>query len=341
MGGYTSLVRGYCPGKDLCYDHTPKPVAEEKKAEVPAEDDFFRIVYQGQCDDEKAELRRLNAARTAEEAQCKEAEKSLVDYVASVAPSEDGKTVLTTPTLEQLLKGDFKTESSRVDPQKVGDYKAAIQKECGEVQVAVKALTDYATFVKEKGCNYQEPAQVTISGPAKEQVKEPVKVDNFDVTPYIGALVDTEGNSGGVAGVEVLYRLGWVKLGGYADATLQNQSKSESRTNDLGIATEDVKTESDLRRYAGGGAAASLPLGTELAELQFRLGGAWMRSSAEKTITRLDKVGELSSSAHSLAGEGYAGLRVNPYDQWIIDAGARSNTLSEEATFQFSVGHRF
>ncbi len=342
VGGYSRLSVGYCPGKDVCYDTTPKPVTEEKKVEAPAEDKFFRIVYQGQCDDEKAELRRLDGVRTAEEAQCQEAGKQLVDYVASVAPVEakDGQeAVPATLTLEQLLQGNLQVNDGRVNPQKVEEYRTAIQKECAEAQQAVTAVNDYAAFVKEKGCNYQEPAPA----PQPELVRTvetPAPVDNFDVTPYLGALVDTDGNFGGEAGVEVLYHLGWVKLGGYADATLQNQSESESHTNDLGIATEDVKTESDLRRYLGGGAAASLSL-TDWMEFQLRLGGAWMQSKAQKTITRLGEGGELTSSVHSLAGEAYSGFRFNPAGKFVIDAGARGNTKSEEATFTLDFGYRF
>ncbi len=340
MGGYSRLSIGYCPGKDVCYD-TTKSVAEEEKVKeqqpaAPPEqpvvnDDFVQAVYQMQCADEKAELDRLVDAKVAAEEKCKGAETELSDYIVSVlppAPAEGEK--VTVPeaqkyTSTQALKEALKANDSRVDSKKVHSLEAAIRKECGEVEKAVARVNDYAAFVKEHGCNY----------------KEPVKVDNFDVTIYAGPSVDTDGNFGGVAGAEVLYHLGWIKLGGYADGTLQNQSESESHTNDLGIATEDVKTESELARYVGGGAAASLPLGTERVELQARLGGAWMRSSAEKTITRLGESGELTSSEHKLAGEAYTGLRINPYDQWVIDLGVKGNTESDDATFTLDAGYRF
>ena len=336
LGGYSRLSIGYCPGKDVCYD-TTKPVAEEKKVveEQPVvqpavNDDFVQAVYQMQCADEKTELDRLLDAKVAAEGKCKEAENELSDYIVSVLPpaSADEKEVAASEALKynstQALKEALKANDSRVDSKKVHSLEAAIRKECGEVGKAVARVNEYTAFVKEHGCNY----------------KEPVKVDNFDVTIYAGPSVDTDGNFGGVTGAEVLYHLGGIKLGGYADATLQNQSETESRTNDLGIATEDVKTESELSRYLGGGATASLSL-TDWMELQARLGGAWMRSSAEKTITRLGETGTLSSSEHKLAGEAYSGFRFNPYGNLVIDAGAKGNTESDDVTFTLVGGYRF
>jgi hypothetical protein len=355
MEGYSRLSIGYCPGKDVCYD-TTKLVVVEKKAELsqletivqPINPDYYKQ-FSG-CSKENAERERLLGQYTESKTGCERAKKNLNDYTANTVPAlkEDATKPATesktpvesqaavqaaltagpVPSLPTETAGEKAAETKEVfNAKTAGTLEAEVDRLCGQAQRQEVELTTYISLVNKNGYNYTAPVK-------------PVKVDNFDVTIYAGPSVDTDGNFGGVAGAEVLYRLGWVKLGGYADATLQNQSESESRTNYLGIATEEVKTENELSRYLGGGAAASLPL-TSWMELQARLGGAWMRSSAEKTITRLGETGNLSSSAHSLAGEAYTGLRINPYDQWVIDLGVKSNTKSDEATFLFGVGRRF
>ncbi len=332
QGGYTALVRGFCPGKDVCYDTTPKLVVEEKKVEPsqlektvvqqeqPAPEinlDFSRPFSEMYCDAENEKRADLLIKYNWSKADCETAKKNLSNYTANTVPAlkeetakpatesktpAESQAALTdgpAPSLPTETAGENAAETKEVfNAETAKALDSEVDRLCGEAIINRVNLENYIGFVKEHGCNYKEP-----EAPKAEREME---VNVAGRGTYDGAL-------GAELDVALLLPVGDKgHIGIYGNGTIPGTGVDTAKDNsekDLGGFVQKESRTVDSARLAGLGAQAGYDFASWFRGY-VRGGAALTEEKVERTIDILGDMKNISGENKPVRLEGALGIQL-------------------------------
>ena len=312
--GITEHKTGYCSGKARntahCYDTTTVPVLKGLEEVLDGQGRFALGVSSANCE---ADYQRITGKITVvgvTEKAMKAAELELSKYITGVDLKSDDVDSTTTPA--GLLRKALDANNPKIDTEKANELLTSFKSQKMAYLSAISELNADVSGVKKNGCAYVEP----------------VKPRSVSIIPYLGGVIDHEGNAGGEVELVVLAPAGKrFGLGGYLNLSLLNHSSETGYEKDLGITIEEINEKTDLRRYLGAGAMLRYDINDWL-NVSGKLGVAWMNDELTRDITRFGKTNTIGTSAHEIAFEGAVGLGFTLYKGLEVGLEGRGNTLS-------------
>ena len=312
--GITERKLNYCPGTASnsahCYDTSSVPVLKDLETVLNGQGRFALGITSANCEADYQRIAGKIRVVSESETAMKAAELKLSKYITSVdLKSEDENAA---PTPAGLLRSALQSNDPKIDLEKATELLSVFKSSKTDYLAAVSGLNTDVQSVKKNGCNYTKP-------------EDPRSVS---IIPYIGGVIDHEGNFGGELELAILAPVGKnFGIGAYINGGYLNHSSEKVFSNDLGITVEDISEESVLTRYLGAGAMLRYDV-NEWFHVSGKLGLAWMNDELTRNITRFGKTNAIVSGGHDVAFEGAAGVGFTIYKGLELDLEGRGNTLS-------------